>query len=234
MKTLKSITTLILVLLFSTTIYANDVTTKRITKITVQGEEYTYNYTLSYDAQGRITKVVPDNSEIFGITKCEYTKKTFRIYKNDIFVSCSLNKHGYIINSKDGDFPIMLIGDIYYNEKGQLLSIRNGDEKMLFKWENGDMVKINFENEQINVSYTSLENKNQFGLFLKIEEENCTPVFPYYSLLGKATRHLPASIGQGEEKISYNYKIDEDGFVTEITMIYPNNSKTVFYRFSYE
>jgi len=206
MKTLKSITTLILVLLFSTTIYANDVTTKRITKITVQGEEYTYNYTLSYDAQGRITKVVPDNSEIFGITKCEYTKKTFRIYKNDIFVSCSLNKHGYIINSKDGDFPIMLIGDIYYNEKGQLLSIRNGDEKMLFKWENGDMVKINFENEQINVSYTSLENKNQFGLFLKIEEENCTPVFPYYSLLGKATRHLPASIGQGEEKISYNYK----------------------------
>jgi hypothetical protein len=233
MKTLKSITTLILVLLFSTTIYANDVTTKRITKITVQGEEYTYNYTLSYDAQGRITKVVPDNSEIFGITKCEYTKKTFRIYKNDIFVSCSLNKHGYIINSKDGDFPIMLIGDIYYNEKGQLLSIRNGDEKMLFKWENGDMVKINFENEQINVSYTSLENKNQFGLFLKIEEENCTPVFPYYSLLGKATRHLPASIGQGEEKISYNYKIDEDGFVTEIAIIYPNNSKTVFYRFAY-
>jgi hypothetical protein len=93
---------------------------------------------------------------------------------------------------------------------------------------------MNVQEEQIDLTYTEIENKNQFGLLLKIEEENCTPVFPYYSLLGKATKHLPASIGQGEEKISYNYKIDEDGFVTEITMIYPNNSKTVFYRFAYE
>ncbi len=124
--------------------------------------------------------------------------------------------------------------NMFYNEKGLLSSIENGNEKMLFTWKNDDMVQMNFQDEQIDVTYTTFENKNQFGLFLKIDEDNCTPVFPYYTLLGKATQHLPASVGQGEQKISYQYKIDTDGFVTEIAMIYPDNGKTVFYRFVYD
>lgn len=207
---------------------------KKISTITVQSEGYTYNYTLSYDSLGQITKVVPDNSEIYGITRIEYGTNTFRISKGDIFVSCSLNEHGYIEVAKDGDFPVSLVGNMFYNEKGQLSSIEDGDENLLFNWENNDMMQMSFQDEQIDVSYTTLENKNQFGLFLKIDEENCTPVFPYYMLLGKATQHLPESVGQGEQKVSYQYKTDKDGFVTEITMIYPNNSKTVFYRFTYE
>ena len=234
MKTLKSITTLILVLLFSTTIYANDVTTKKITKITVQGEEYAFNYTLDYDSQNRIKKIVPDHSEIFGITNLEYGTNSFRISKGDTFVSCSLNELGYIKVSEDGDFPVSMFGNMFYNKKGQLSSIDYGEEKLLFTWENDNMVKMSLYDEQIYATYTTLENKNQFGLFLKIDEENCTAVFPYYMLLGKATQHLPESVGQGVQKISFQYKTDKDGFVTEITMIYPNNSKTVFYRFSYE
>jgi hypothetical protein len=96
------------------------------------------------------------------------------------------------------------------------------------------MVQINFQDQQINVTYTTLENKNKFGLFLKIDEDNCTLVFPFYTLLGKATKHLPATVKQGEQKISYQYKTDKDGFVTEIAMIYPDNSNTVFYKFAYE
>jgi hypothetical protein len=76
--------------------------------------------------------------------------------------------------------------------------------------------------------------KNKFGLFLKIDDINCTLVYPYYARLGKPTKHLPASIGEGEQKISYQYKTDRDGYVTEIAMIYPNNGKTVFYRFAYD
>jgi hypothetical protein len=224
----------LLVLLFATTIYATNMTTKNVTKIIVQDTEYSYQYTINYDSQNRITKIVPDHSEIFGITNLEYDTNSFRISKGDTFVSCSLNKQGYIDVAEDGDFPVSLVGNMYYNEKGQLSSFAYGDEKMLFYWENDNMVQMSFQDEQIDVSYTTLENKNQFGLFLKIDEENCTPVFPYYMLLGKATQHLPESVGQGVQKISFQYKTDKDGFVTEITMIYPNNSKTVFYRFTYE
>ncbi len=220
--------------LLTISLYASNLPTKNITKITVQDTEYTYQYTINYDSQNRITKIVPDHSEIFGITNLEYGLNSFRISKGDTFVSCSLNKKGYIKVVEDGDFSSSMFGNMFYNEKGQLASIEYMNEELFFTWENDNMVEINIEDEQIYVTYTTLENKNQFGLLLKIEEENCTPVFPYYSLLGRATRHLPASIRQGEEKISYNYKIDEDGFVTEITMIYPNNSKTVFYRFAYE
>jgi hypothetical protein len=226
---------IIIGILFATTMFAvNNLSLKNISKIYVQNGEHNYQYSLNYDSQNRITKIVPDHSEIFGITNLEYGLNSFRISKGDTFVSCSLNKKGYIKVVEDGDFSSSMFGNMFYNEKGQLASIEYMNEELFFTWENDNMVEINIEDEQIYVTYTTLENKNQFGLLLKIEEENCTPVFPYYSLLGKATKHLPASIGQGEEKISYNYKIDEDGFVTEITMIYPNNSKTVFYRFSYE
>ena len=207
---------------------------KKISTITVQSEGYTYNYTLSYDSLGQITKVVPDNSEIFGITHIEYGTNTFRISKGDIFVSCLLNEHGYIDVAEDGNFPVLLFGNMFYNEKGQLSSIEQESEKMLFTWKNDNMVQMNFQDEQIDVVYTAIENKNQFGLFLKIEEDNCTPVFPYYTFLGKATKHLPATIGQGELKVSYQYRTDEDGYVTEMTMIYPNNDKTISYRFTYE
>jgi hypothetical protein len=123
---------------------------------------------------------------------------------------------------------------MFYNEKGQLSSIENENGKILFTWKNDDMVQMNYEGQQIDVTYTTLENKNKFGLFLKIDDINCTLVYPYYARLGKATKHLPASIGQGEQKISYQYKTDNEGFVIEIAMIYPNNSKTVFYRFAYD
>jgi len=234
MRALKQFSFILFGLLFATSTFAENAQLKQITKITVQSADYTYNYTLSYDSQNRIIKIVPDNSEIFGITHIEYATNTFRIGKGDMYVSGSLNEQGYIDIAEDGNFPVLLVGNMFYNEKGLLSSIENGNEKMLFTWKNDDMVQMNFQDEQIDVTYTTFENKNQFGLFLKIDEDNCTPVFPYYMLLGKATQHLPASVGQGEQKISYQYKTDKDGFVTEIAMIYPDNGKTVFYRFAYD
>ena len=88
---------MLLGLLLETTVHANNIPTKKITKITVQGAEYTYNYT-------------------FG---------------GDIFISCSLNEKGYISNSEDVYFPIMLVGDWKWRRK------------MLFKWENDDMTQMN-------------------------------------------------------------------------------------------
>lgn len=233
MKTQKTITLILFGLLLATTIFASNVPTKKITKITVQREKYIHSYTLEYDSKNRIKKVVPDNSEEFGITECEYGKNSFRIFRGDYFVSCSLNKQGYIINSVDGDFPILLIGDMYYNKKGQLLSIELKNANLFFKWENDDMTHMYVGNEQFDFRYTTLENKNQFGLFLKIDEEYRNLVFPYYGQLGKATKHLPASIGIGMDKITYNYKTDEDGYVTEIIMIYPDNFKIISYKFDY-
>ena len=172
-----------------------------------------------------------DHSEIFGITRIEYGTNTFRISKGDILFSCSLNEHGYWV-AKDGDFLFHWL-EICFTARGNYHPLKM--ETRICCLIGKQRYDANeFQDEQIDVSYTTLENKNQFGLFLKIDEENCTPVFPYYMLLGKATQHLPESVGQGEQKVSYQYKTDKDGFVTEIAMIYPNNSKTVFYRFTYE
>ncbi|HHX70122.1 MAG TPA: hypothetical protein GX708_18990, partial [Gallicola sp.] len=96
MKIAKKYAFVTLSFLLTISLYASNLPTKNITKITVQDTEFTYQYTINYDSQNRIIKIVPDHSEIFGITRIEYGTNTFRISKGDIFVSCSLNEHGYI------------------------------------------------------------------------------------------------------------------------------------------
>ena len=94
-----------------------------------------------------------------------------------------------------------------YDEKGQLVATQFSElDTIHLTWENGNMIQMNFEDGQIDFDYTTLENKNRFGLLLEIEGEYCTLVFPYYMLLGKVTKHLPQSIKQGEEKYFINTK----------------------------
>src|SRR5690554_3370224 len=95
MKILNSIVLLIIALFFAT-IHADNLCEKKITKIIVHDAEYTYDYTLNYDSQNRITTVIPDHSEAFGITNLEYDTNTLRISKGSLYVSCSLNEQGYI------------------------------------------------------------------------------------------------------------------------------------------
>ena len=143
MKIAKKYAFVTLSFLLTIPLYASNLSTKNITKITVQSGEQNYHYTLNYDSQNRITKIVPDQSEIFGITNLEYGTNSFRISKGDTFVSCSLNEQGYIKVSEDGDFPVSMIGNMFYNEKGQLASIEYMNEELFFTWENDNMVEIN-------------------------------------------------------------------------------------------
>lgn len=210
---------------------------KKIVQILVQGneDEYKYHYILEYDEKGRITKVEPDYPEIFGTFFCEYSTDAFRMGKGDIHVSGSLNEQGYIQSAEDFAFEEMFVGNMTYNNKGQLISIQHPEaEEITFTWKNDDMVQLNVMDKQINIAYTSLENKNNLGFLLTIDKENCTPVFPYYTLLGKPSKHLPQSIRQGEQVVNYQYTTDNDGYIKEMTMIYSDNSKTIRYSFVYE
>lgn len=218
---------------------ANMDSSKKITKITVEGSngsvgQFSYCYMLFYDNQGRITKIVPDHPETFGITTCEYGKNTFRIMKGETNVSCMLNEQGYIYVAENNDFPVSIYGNLFYDNKGELDSVRVESTKIVFTWKNGDIVQLNAGDEQIDFTYTPLENKNRLGLLLMIDGENCTAVFPYYALLGKPTQHLPESVAEGEWKANFQYKMDKDGFIDEFTMIFPNNIKSISYRFTYE
>lgn len=222
----------------ATILYANNAPTKKIKKIIVSGSTitmpYKHSYTLEYDSLNRIIEIIPDNSEMFGVTRFEYGTETFRISKDNINVSCSLNEHGYIEVAEESFYPISLVGKMVYDEKGQLVATQFSElDTIHLTWENGNMIQMNFEDGQIDFDYTTLENKNRFGLLLEIEGEYCTLVFPYYMLLGKVTKHLPQSIKQGEEKIFYQYKTDKDGYVTQIDMTYSSNSCIVIYGYTF-
>lgn len=215
------------------------VTEKKISQIIVQGEDgkhkYKYHYTLEYDEKGRVLKIEPDHSDIFGTFYCEYDDDMFRMGKGDMYVTGSLNEEGFVESAGEYDFlEELLVGKMKYNNKGQLVSLSNSDmEKVSFTWSDDNMVRLNVMDEQINFVYTSLENKNKFGFLLLIDKENCTPVYPYYMLLGTPSKNLPQSIGQGDSAINYRYKQDEDGYINEMTLIYPD-SRLTSYTFVYD
>ena len=216
---------------------------KKIIQIIVQtnkdGYEYSYIFTLEYDEKGRIRKIEPNHPNDFGITRFDYGSNTFSMRKGDTYISSLLNEEGDIQSSEDFDYEEMLVGNMTYNNKRQLISIQHPEAgELIFTWVNDDMVQLNLMDEQLNIVYTSLENKNNLGILLTIDKENCTPVFPYYMRLGKPSKHLPHSIGQGEQKITYQYKLNDDGYINEITMVYPHEmvsvGKNVHYKFVYE
>lgn len=221
------------------------VSEKKIVQISVEvkesGHEETYSYALEHDEKGRITKAIPENPETYSIVSFEYGTNTFRFkIGKSVLLTSLLNKDGYILSSEGDIDPFILeefaIGHMVYNDKGQLVTIGHPDyeEKMYFLWKDDNMVQFGDEEEHVYFTYTQIENKNNFSFMLRIDEDYRKLVFPFYSLIGKPTKHLPESMGQGEVKITYQYKTDKDGFVTEIVIIYPDNSKTVYYRFTYE
>lgn len=216
----------------------------KISGITVQvnedGYEYTCRYALEHDEEGRITKSEPDHPEIYGITYFDYGRNLFRIRRGGGTVTSLLNEDGYILSTKgDSEFAGIeeefLMGEMMYNDKGQLKAIKypGYEEKIDFIWEEDNMMQMNIEDEHIDFTYTGLENKNNFGFLLRIDEFHFRLVFPFYSLLGKPTKHLPESIGQDEGVITFEYKTNEAGYIEEMTMVYPGRAKIVHYTFRY-
>ena len=244
MKVQNSIIVLIIVILFASCSnsaqkakdLASDTVApiKKISQILVEGNngehKYKYHYTLDYDEKGRVIKIEPENSEIFGTFYCEYDNNMFKMGKGDIYITGSLNKEGFVKSAGEDDLlEELLIGKMKYNNKGQLVSLSNSDmEKIDFAWSDDNMVRLKVMDEQVDFIYTSLENKNKFGFMLMIDKENCTPIYPYYMLLGTPSKNLPESIGQGDSAVHYKYKLDEDGYIKDMTLIYPDNRSTSY------
>lgn len=209
----------------------------------------TTKYTVEYDEKGRITKMIPDNPEDFKTFLSEYDEDTFRMrdmsgYQKpnnfyapdeDAFdvedISGSLNENGYVRSSEHTDIMEPFFGGMTYNDKGQLISLHSFQVgKVSFKWKDDDMIRLKMLGKWTKIAYTSLENKNGFGFMLEVG----SPIDPYYMLLGKPSKHLPESMGKGEYRTNYQYTMDEDGYVKEMTEISWYRGVPTRYSFVYE
>ena len=230
METHKLISILIIGLLFASCTNTNtqiNVPEKRISQIYVQSSNgFECKYTLEYDEKGRISKMESDNKGNIETILCEYNKKSFRI--GEIF--CKQNKQGYIHSSEVLEYAEAFAGKMEYDKNGRLVSIDNPYAgEISFKWIDDDMVLMGMGTMRTDVVYTSLENKNNLGLLMTLGH---TSLFPYYLLLGKPTKHLPESMAEG--LITFQYKMDADGYVEEILESQPHDNSMMHYRFSYE
>lgn len=173
------------------------------------GEEYTHN--LTYDENGRIT-VCCDEKYLYPTPDSIYILCGDTVY-------CHLNAQGYIDNyTYDGH-----VCKIYYDSEGHYIG--NSDNESA-KWYNGNLLKVQYGLDYIDLTYTNIENVcesfdvNLIGmtewLGLMGGEELC--MLKWFGYLGKGCKYLKATEADTDGEYNYSYKLDDAGYVTEITI----------------
>lgn len=164
--------------------------------------------------------------------------KVWEIYLNENGYAEKMTRHNEPRSSYDWDTPENDDVEFFtYDENGFLISIDcsryDGEDKRTY-WENGDMVRIIYNesgpvvnwkygeiinNASINIDFNYILNENELSEWF-IESK----MFKALDCFGKRTKHYKTEEygystpedGSSYEGFVYTYKLDEDGYVTQI------------------
>lgn len=182
--------------------------TKRIKQISSGGDAITFSYSGDklekitagwYSTKGSITFKYETGKVI--ITEPDWGTEE---YDTDTY---TLGSNGQVQSGR---------GDIYqYDSDGHLINMSEGegyDHKYVYK--NGNIVSSpNFE------SITMSDFPNIGGLYVAEEWGHFDARLRHCGLFGKPSKNLPQSASSDENgSFSYSYKLDKDGYVTEMTV----------------
>ena len=131
----------------------------------------------------------------------------------------NINGQGYISKTTE-EF------DAYYYENKNLVSVdHEGEEALSYVYEGDQVVGCDFFGNKIKITYTTIENKMNFGL-VPLQYEDSAFDFTFnnplaqFGLFGKQPKYLVKTIvfnyNASTTTINYRYIVDNEGFVTEV------------------
>lgn len=194
-------------------------------------------YTMSYDAQGRLTRLnMPDDDDPFTL-EVSYSPLKLRIsYGQDETSTLSgitTNKDGYITSARvtetyDGQVYSWNTA-IQYDNAGHIISMTDDDETMYYDWTQGDLTSISSD-DGIDYSITYSSTERNAGVFSPLWE----PMGPMWlsGLFGQGPAHFPSSISDGDDTISLAYKLYYDGAIDTETVTINGISLSLTYNYA--
>lgn len=193
---------------------------KRIATISSYGD----NMTFTYDAQGRVIKIVntaTTDGEFISITytadkviiKDEESETNSYVLENKRAVSCNgvdwtssfeYDKDGYMIKSSEVE--------IGYEDQPWICK---------YTWMDGLLTKITDDNESGIITYGTQPNNLNIDLFPLIEPDFLGDLITILGFGSKRSVKLPTKVSwnNGEYSESFSYETNKDGYITKITIV---------------
>ena len=204
--------------------------TKRITAMSTDSE-FKGGYTFTYNEEGKLSAV----NEVWGVgTEDEgsYAVEVTVDGNNLTFGSeatCTLGSNGFVQTLVKGEKTWTLA----YNKDNQITTMTCGEEVITNEYdENGNLVKYTTPEGRYKEQTYDLRSKNWSNTFTTFYEDGPIKRWMYETgYFGMSSKNLCLTTkwGDSESTKTYEYKMDDWGYITEETMYYNGEWDWAYY-----
>lgn len=229
--------------------------TKRVVSYTkIDGRDNTISktYTISYDNNGKVSKIVDYHGDNVGyidkydfsfsgnetIATSEGKDGSYTYIEN---IKFSLNGNGYCTNviwtsysEKDNTTNEFTNNyEFTYNSDNQVIKAKFDDDDVEeYVYKNGVMVSSGVAET---ITYTDIPNIGNLFVAFTTNYGTTLDIWRFAGLLGKASKFLPKTASWYEGTETYDYELDEDGYVKTVKVTFHDawNGKEWSYTYKY-
>lgn len=231
--------------------------TKRVVSYTkIDGRDNTISktYTISYDDNGKVKKILDYHGDDVGYTD-EYnfsfsgneavatSEEKDGLYTYIDNIKFSLNENGYFtsaiwtfIEKSDTFYEESTYNyEFTYNSDNQVIKTKYNDDVEEYVYKNGVMVSSGVAET---ITYTDIPNIGNLFVAFTSDYRTTLDMWRHAGLLGKASKFLPKTASWYEGTETYDYELDEDGYVKTVKVTFHSawdgKEWSYTYKYAYE
>lgn len=217
--------------------------TKRVVSYTKIDERYNSiksAYTISYDDNGKVSKIVDYHGDAYGDSdKYDFSfsgneavataESKFEEFTDIDNIKFSLNENGYFtsaiwtfIEKSDTFYEESTYNyEFTYNSDNQVIKTKYNDdveedvEEYVYK--NGVMVSSGVAEI---ITYTDIPNIGNLFVAFTSDYRTTLDMWRFAGLLGKASKFLPKTASWDEGTETYDYELDKEGYVKTVKVTF--------------
>ena len=223
--------------------------TKRVATCTKKHPYYTIDYAINYD-NGKVSKIVCLYGEYYaydfsfsGNEAVATSEEKYGSYTDINNIKFSLNENGYctsaiqtIIEKSDTFYEESASNyEFTYNSDNQVIKAKfDDDDEEEYVYKNGVMVSSGVAEI---ITYTDIPNIGNLFVAFTTNYRTTLDIWRFAGLLGKASKFLPKTASWYEGTETYDYELDEDGYVKTVKVTFRDtkgSERSYSYKYTYE
>lgn len=231
--------------------------TKRVVSYTEIDERYNSikrAYTISYDDNGKVSKIIDYHGDTHGHSdKYDFSfsgneavataESQFGEFTDIDNIKFSLNGNGYFtsavwtfIEKSDTFYEESTYNyEFTYNSDNQVIKTKYNDDVEEYVYKNGVMVSSGVAET---ITYTDIPNIGNLFVAFTSDYRTTLDMWRHAGLLGKASKFLPKTASWYEGTETYDYELDEDGYVKTVKVTFHSawdgKEWSYTYKYAYE
>ena len=208
--------------------------TKRVATCTKKYPYYTIDYAINYD-NGKVSKIVCLYGEYYAYEK-------YGSYTDINNIKFSLNGNGYCTSAIQ---TLIEKSDTFYEESASNYEFTYNSDNQVIKADiDGDIEEYVYKDGVMVssgvaeiITYTDIPNIGNLFVAFTTNYRTTLDIWRFAGLLGKASKFLPKTASWYEGMETYNYELDEEGYVKTVKVTFRDtkgSERSYSYKYTYE